>query len=1554
MYALRHVVAKWIQETITCVGLLASVLLHADSPGLAADFTITPRLVATNTPPIGVNEFGDPGGTSYSAGNLIPDPGFEPISIRRFWRATAAGPNWVDLDAGGVTDWDLVQGGYLSGATFRIYRIVDAAGAALPIQNNYLDLARADRFTKVREGRVIAAGAPGYPQGGWVATRYAQPAKVFGTRTSLSFTDAQWVDNGTAYYYIVTAVSDGSSTDLNSLVESDRTTAVEVTATPDASLAGGPRIYVADGDSFSELPRATAGGWMSFRPRLANAAGTVTWSLLNAQNQPVAPPAGLGFSTATGELSGAPTATPATTVLRFRATCSNGSDTRDFTLNPALWTPSGNTAPPQPPQQVRAEAGRGFVRLTWQASPSANVVGYRVYRSIAPRAAQVQRVYFEGDGPAPAPLDYLMFELRTNRLSSAWSHPRVRDINGVVSETWRNSGSGTVQVSREFHQPNVPASFRFPGETCLKVQSSSSGPQSVAGPAILFPSRNDGEALWYGQLEPGKSYRYEIWLRQEGLGNNGRVELGFNQIYTGIRQAFSVTQAWQKFGFEFTAPAVPTEGYHGMPRLSFTGPGTLWMDNVRLFRFDTPGEKEMDFVPSRLMFDELMASQPAAGPKGMLRSMGILLNASTMRGNLGFYRDASATFDWYQAVGGAGAMTLPFFLETALRTGDRPETRMKPWLNIPSFTTEAEWLALIEYLGATINPEDPADVAAKPYAHLRYQQRGTVTPWADEFPRILLEFANETWHNRAVSQFWWGWGPAFGVHQGGREFGFWARYITDHVAAQSPSWAARNLGEKLHFVMGSNYRDYAETGRPLAPQVRAIGHTTYVGPTWETGEAPNAAFNDHGVQGTLLGYVAGTAGELDLYRRQREALAALGQDYELLGYEGGPSGYSLPGTASAEQVEISEQYGKSLAMGVAALDAWLGSYEHGFTENGQLAFAQGTYWSSHTLIKDGFRPHAGWLALTLRNRYATGQMVRVSASSMPTLAWDGRDRPLAGCYAFREGSKLSVVVLSRKLGGIHDGRDFGDGSIPVTLRLPAKPVGTATLIKLTGDPRASNRQARVLDLQTEFVTLGQVHTFTLPQGSIFLFVTDTELPNTGAAPGTPLRLRASLAPGGTTLTWDASEGATGYRVYRSSRAAFSMAEASLEIPTAGTSFLDDEAVGGTAYFFRVAATNLFGESPPSLVAVGGTNTSAPVLPAPAIQGVGEGNQALRVSWTSVSGAISYRVGWSTQSGGPYVWTSAGTATAYTVSGLENDRPHFVTVQALAVGGRSPNSREVQGTPRGGAAEQALAAWDLDGRTSYESAAPVSHYALGLTPSSLTRGAGLVAGESGYHPLGGSFGFQPQTDSANFGAPGGGSLANATARNLYVSITLTPQAGTSLSVKRLLAGALYPYSNRPLLVQLQYKIGSGALTPAHPNGIAITTETQTPTDLSIDTSGIGPLQGATQSVELRLYLFSTAADARWCRAGIRRTAGEDLVVVGTVKQPEPPRASIGWSDAMAVITWPDTPGFRMQSSTNLGSQALWIDWTGPVTSTDGTARVLLAPAEPMRFFRWIQP
>jgi hypothetical protein len=1500
-WVVRYVSA--MRTTFVCLGcgwlFITNLWAGPDTPA-RVEVSLTQSAAAN--PPVGCNEFGDPGGTAFSAGNLIPDAGFEPMSIRRHWRVVAAGMEnghpWAEVDRGGISDWDLTTTGFLNDAEVRLYRLVDALGQPLPQDpaSNYLNLTNAARYVLVGTAKVPGAGDPDLPLGGWLNTVYTIPGAVWGTRANRDFTDARWVENGRTYYYIVTAIGDHTA-DPSGLNESDPSLAPEISATPQVGLGGSPHIYVANSsDGFNELGRADAGGWFQFQPGVAGATGAVIWQLLDENNLPLTPPAGLSFNSSTGELVGSPTNTPAATRLRFRATTTNGVASRDFILNNPAWTPTGGSTRPQPPTGVTATAGDGFVYLAWNASPTPGVVGYRVYRAEVPRSQQRQRVYFNTGAPQPLKDDYVHFAKRILVAAPAWSHLRVR--TGKVGETWRADSSTAITLQRVAHTGGWPSAFRFPGETCLQVTIPHAGAQEIGGPYIFYPATG-GEGQWYSQLEPGRTYRYEAWMRQTGLGNSGQVRLGLGSFYSSIGQTFAVTGDWRLVGFTFTAPPRATNSAsHSCPTIRFTGPGTLWLDNLRLFRADTAADLTATFTPpSPLVFEELLASQPVRGEKGLLRSMGVLLHQATMASALSFHRDAGLTMNWYQSAAAAPNMTVPLFLQYALRTGATPATRMKPWLNLSSHLREEEWLMLVEYLGAPINPDDPADVAAKPWAFLRYQQRGVVTPWTDEFSRIYLEFANETWHNGAVSDEWFGWGRSYWVHGGAQEFGLAADYFTTYVTTHSPWWDSLNTAGRLRFVMGSNYQDYGEKAAQGAPLAHAVAHTTYVGPKWEVGETPLATYDDHGIQATLLGHVADTEQLFVNYRRQREQLAVAGHTMDLLGYEGGPSGYALPGQDNPTQHEYSERYGKSLAMGVAALDAWLSAHEYGFSDQAYLGFSIGDYWSSHTQIADGYRPHAGWLAMTLRNRFASGRMLRTAVVQSPTITWDGSEYSLVSSYSFRDGRRLCVFLLSRKLGGFHDGTDWGDGSTPVTLVLPANPTGPATLYRLSGDPRASNREALNVTIQQTNTTLTRETTVTLPPGSIYLYVVDTDLSDRDDPLPAPTAPTVTYAATGTTLTWPTVVGATGYTLYRSTRPYFNRNEVTETFASATNSFTDDGAVGGTTYYYRLATDNGWGTGFWSLVAIGGQNPIAPVLPAPNLHSLGEATSSLVAAWDEVPGATGYRVGLGAKPGGPYLWSDTGIALNWTFAGLSNGVPYYATVHAYSNHARGPNSRERSGTPLAAGQTAVLAAWEgsvlvYSGHLDHPPLTlPASRHLLALNASELVRGPGvrLQTNNYGFNPgtgpdggchYDGKFVFEPATDGANFGATGGGSLSNAIARGLYVGCTIIPATGQAIALQGLDTGFQYSFGSHPLQAVLRYRIGTGDWHELTSPGYSVTPGYWLYNDVSLALTGEAALQSVREPLELRFHLYSTGPDARWHPAELVRSVGEDLILRGT--------------------------------------------------------------------------
>jgi hypothetical protein len=177
------------------------------------------------------------------------------------------------------------------------------------------------------------------------------------------------------------------------------------------------------------------------------------------------------------------------------------------------------------------------------------------------------------------------------------------------------------------------------------------------------------------------------------------------------------------------------------------------------------------------------------------------------------------------------------------------------------------------------------------------------------------------------------------------------------------------------------------------------------------------------------------------------------------------------------------------------------SYEYGWTYQNFLGYGQGLYWNSHTPMWDGFRPCPGWQALALRNRVASGDLMAVEERSVPTIPWDKKVYPLIGAYAMRGGNRWSVILLSRKLDGNHDGFDFRDGTTPVTLRLPFATAASITLHKLTGDPRQSNREQLLIKPESQTVPASALRSGAfaindqtgalpggLPPGSVFIYV----------------------------------------------------------------------------------------------------------------------------------------------------------------------------------------------------------------------------------------------------------------------------------------------------------------------------------------------------------------------------------------------------------------------------------------------------------------------------------
>ena len=1094
-----------------------------------ATITVSNKILRpkSKVPPLGAINFGGGGAIDQMANNYVRGSFNEPMSVRRLRRVSNAFGNSAELEHG-VSFYGLLGSGFLSGANVRVYRLVDKNGKSLPRvgsdpNNTTQNLDKAASAKLVRTGRIIPEGAPGFPNGGWVASKYAAVGFGDPLAHNLKHTDFLFQKPGRTYYYVVTAVdSNGDESEYSK----------EISAKPAPTGSSGPRIVVTSNSEATIRRGINAntgfGDWGgALTLRTLGGKGAIKWELLDRNNQVMQLPEGMRltngeanasrFKLATARLEGGLKEVPTNFFFRVRVTDAEGnSDTRDYVVNPPeIVKNASDKEKPAPPRGITVVANTNSATLSWQPSPSPDVVGYRVYRSEAPAAKQVERIYLEGKGPALEKDDYLFIDRVFTKIDPSYTGTRVGFEPGVMgnfSTPW--SGSAKLLQQYVLHDKALVKKVANGGKMALQF-TGVEGENQVSQNVHVGTKNN----FWYTQLEPGKKYRFEAWMRGEGIANGGKVTFDYNNNvpgYKDVKKTFDVTKEWQKFTFDFVGPAYPENANIFGHRLSWAGEGgkknKLWIDNTRIFRYDTPADRNKTYVPNATLFEELVNSLPE-GAKGSWRAYGFAMNQASMDSLLSYQADSSYNIDWYTSVDDQTMITLPMVMEIFYRTGKTKDTRVHPFLTMQFYHSEKEWRDFIEYLAAPYDPKVDTP-KTKPYAFRRTQHRGGVlTPWTEEFPSIMIEYGNETWHNGVGGYGWEGYGRGVAwAPQEGREMGHMSRYFMEQMT-KSPYWKPQKLGSKIKFNLGGFYNGnvekdgtvsgYAENARELNPLISQIGHATYVGPKWETGDAPLKDYNDEGVLRTLTAYVADSK---ELWTQQSNAqkkMAEMGMPYDLTAYEGGPSGYIINGQDAAAN-KATEMYGKSLAMAVAALDGFLDANKLGWTFQNWSSFQQGGGWSSHTMLGNGFHPYPGWLAMKMRNRFGSGDMIAADVSG-PAFDRKQGDKttklPLIGSYAFRDGNKYGVFVLSRKINGTVMGTNFGDGSTKTTLKLPFSTASKITLHKLTGDPRTTNIDAYNIKLQEQDIPLSVLKNNSLtinsesgggnngmPMGSIFLYI----------------------------------------------------------------------------------------------------------------------------------------------------------------------------------------------------------------------------------------------------------------------------------------------------------------------------------------------------------------------------------------------------------------------------------------------------------------------------------
>ena len=183
--------------------------------------------------------------------------------------------------------------------------------------------------------------------------------------------------------------------------------------------------------------------------------------------------------------------------------------------------------------------------------------------------------------------------------------------------------------------------------------------------------------------------------------------------------------------------------------------------------------------------------------------------------------------------------------------------------------------------------------------------------------------------------------------------------------------------------------------------------------------------------------------------------------------------------------------------------------------------------------------------------------------------------------------------------------------------------------------------------------------------------------------GTPTGVYATdgTSATGVTVSWNATPGAEGYKVYRGTANNPDAAEEVSSVPAVpsvpSVSFDDTTAAPGTLYFYWVTATNAVSESAKSSVETGFRSIPAPTgVTATTTSGAA----AVTVSWQPVAGAVYYRVYRGTRTGSDYaVEIDTTTETTYADESGAANRTYYYSVKAVGTSCESDFSAFVKGS-----------------------------------------------------------------------------------------------------------------------------------------------------------------------------------------------------------------------------------------------------------------------------------
>lgn len=304
---------------------------------------------------------------------------------------------------------------------------------------------------------------------------------------------------------------------------------------------------------------------------------------------------------------------------------------------------------------------------------------------------------FADSGVAPAAGDYILLS---------------KEFAGGAIDGWWPSRGGTGTITTE----TVDLSPDTPGKQCVRLQALN--PSSESGVNAFFDST---AGIAFVRL----TGRYRVSFSARGVAGARQIWVHAKRNATQwLNNILTLSPEWSRYSLEFTAAESSAPQGTGQLTLAAANGSEILLDDVSFERIDS------DPANTTVFRDEVVSAlkefQPGilrhwAGQLGDTLDNQIAPTFARMRS--GYSSNSSErdelTFD------------LEEFLQLCAVLG------AEPWYVVPITFSPEEAAGLIQYLAGS---------STTPYGAKR-AARGRLNPWTDTFPRIHLEFGNESWNS---------------------------------------------------------------------------------------------------------------------------------------------------------------------------------------------------------------------------------------------------------------------------------------------------------------------------------------------------------------------------------------------------------------------------------------------------------------------------------------------------------------------------------------------------------------------------------------------------------------------------------------------------------------------------------------------------------------------------------------------------------------------------------------------------------------------------------------